>query len=144
LEKLPIPIGLVIAEELREGVEEALKTVKREEATRTHVIRNQLVEGVFTFLSLTGRGRVRELLLMFDNHEVGLYVECDGRSLINHDFNELQDLSEVMEEIDAFERDGSYVFRIGNVSFLSSFSCIVKPKKRALIRQGMVIYDLGF
>ena len=144
MEKLPIPIGLVIAEELKEGVEKALKTVKREEATRAHVIRNQLVEGVFTFLSLTGRGRVRELLLMFDSPDVGLYVECDGRPLINHDFKELQDLSEVMEEIDAFERDSSYVFRVSNVSFLSGFTCVVKPKKRVLIKQGMTIYDLGF
>ena len=144
VERLPLPIGLVIAEEIKSGIEEALKDVGVREVTHTHTVREVLVDRIYNFISLKGRGNVRELILTFDSTDFDLYIESDGRTIINHSFNKLMEISDVMEEIDAFEKNGVYVFRISKISFLNSLNVYVKPHtgKRVTIKEGFTLYNI--
>ena len=142
LSKFPLPIALIIAEEIRSAVEDRLEGLKAAEATRSVIVRDQAIDGVYTLLSLTGKGRVREAVLILDKPDVDIYVEADGRALINHSFAELQEVSDVMEEVDAFDKNGYYVIRLTNISFLSNCYIHVRPRKPLTIKQGLVLYNV--
>jgi len=142
LERLPIPLAIIIAEEIREGVTEKLKDLKAFEATKSVVVKDKLVDRLFEFLTVEGRGRIRELTLVLDKPDFEIYVEADGRAVINHSFSELSQLSEVMEEVDALQTNGYYVFRISNISFLSNCKVILKPQKPVTVKNGLALYNV--
>lgn len=142
LSKFPLPIALIIAEEIKSAVEDRLEGLKVAEATRSVIIRDKVIDGVYTLLSITGKGRVREAVLILDKPDADIYVEADGRALINHSFAELQEVSDVMEEVDAFDKNGYYVIRLTNISFLNNCYIYVKPLKPLTIKQGLVLYNV--
>jgi hypothetical protein len=141
LERLPLPLALILAEEIREGVEEALRELRGAEATRSIVLRDRALEGVFELLSLSGRGRIRELLLVSTSPDFNLYVELDGLELVNHSFRELEEVSEVLEEVDAFERNGYYVVRLRGLGFRDKCLVVVKPHGRLVLKHAFALYD---
>jgi hypothetical protein len=142
LNKFPLPIALIIAEEIKSAVEDRLEGLKAAEATRSVIVRDQAIDGVYTLLSLAGKGRVREAVLILDKPDADIYVEADGRALINHSFAELQEVSDVMEDVDAFDKNGYYVIRLTNISFLSNCYIHVRPRKPLTIKQGLVLYNV--
>jgi hypothetical protein len=143
LRRLPTPLAIILAEELREGVEEALRELRGAEATRSVALRDREVEGVFELLSLSGRGRVRELLLVSTSPDFDLYVEVDGLELVNHSFRELEEVSEVLEEVDAFERNGHYVVRLRNLGFREKCLVVVRPRGRLVLKHAFALYDVA-
>jgi len=142
LGQLPLPIAIIIAEELREAVKEGLRETRVKEATESRIIRDRVVDGVFEFLNISGSGRIRELMLITDNPQFNIYVELDNKPTINHSFTELQQLSEVMEEIDAFEKNGLFVFRATNLYFTEKCYVVVKPIIKITIKHGFILFNL--
>jgi len=140
ISELPLPIALIIADEIRSGVEEKIGIPR--EVTQTVSYRDKVVETTFTLIDVTGTGKVRELVLLTDKPDFDMYVEIDSRAVINHSFTELQDVSEAMEEVDAFDRDGEYVVRFTNLSFLNRFLALIKPRGRITLKQALVLYNL--
>ena len=142
LTQLPIPLSFIIAEEIRESIVEELKGLRVEEVTQSLTVRDRVIEGVYELLNVVGRGRVRELVLITDNPNVNIYVEVDTRPIINHTLIELQQLSEVLEGIDVFERNDSYILRVSNISFIERCYVVVKPLTKAVIRHAFALYNL--
>jgi len=141
LERLPLPLALVFVEEIKNAVEEHLKDLKIRSQTRSFVLKDQVVDKVFSFLSLEGRGKIRELVLISDSPSFNIYIEVDGRSLINHSFNDLAKISELMEDIDVVTND-YYVVRVANISFLNKASVVINPQTKIVLKQAFVLYDL--
>jgi hypothetical protein len=141
IERLPVPVALIIADELRSALEERVGVAK--EATYTVSFRSRVVETEFTLLDVRGRGRVREAVLLADSPDFDVYVEVDGRSIFSHSFAELQSISEVMEGVDAFDRDGEYVFRFSDLSFLNRFLYVIRPRGRVTLKHALVLYNLA-
>jgi hypothetical protein len=145
LRELPLPLAIIIAEELREGVEEALGKLRK--PLSTYVVDHKMLslEGSREMLNLRGRGTLRELLVVFEDPDLLVALEADGRQIINHRLSELMDVSELLEDVDVFERNGSYVFRISSVHFLSGLRNVLaplNPSARATVKRYFAIYDI--
>ena len=142
LDQLPLPIVIIIAEELREAIKNSLREARVEEATESRIIRDRVIDSVFELLNISGSGKIRELMLITDSPEFNIYVELDNKPIINHSFTELQQLSEIMEEIDAFEKNGLFVFRATNLYFTEKCKVIVKPAIKITIKHGFILFNL--
>ena len=142
LERLPIPLAIIVAEELREGIEKVISDIRLKEATYSTTVRNQIVDKLYTFLSLSGRGKLREAVLITNSPEFNIYVDVDGRSIVNHSFSELMDVSEYMEEIDAFDKNGYYVVRLSSLAFLSRCQIVLLPYKNLVLKHAFAIYNI--
>jgi len=141
IKSLPIPLALILAEELKDEVREALGKAGRL-VTRTVAMRDVVLEGVLDLLKVSGKGMVREAVIVSDTTSYDVYVEVDGRSVLNHSFDELVLLSDVLEYVDALSRDGSYLLRLSELSFLSGCVVRVKPRGNVRLNQVLIIYDV--
>ena len=142
LKRLPIPLVLIFAEELSSRLEGVFEGVRVREVTKSVIVRDLSIDKLYDFINLLGVGRVRELVLITDLPDFELHVEVDGRLLIRHSFDELSSISQVMEEVDAFEKDGAYVVRLSNIRFTNNCKVYVLPRKRITIKQGLTLYDM--
>jgi len=141
IKSLPIPLALILAEELKDELREALGKAGRL-VTRTVVMRDVVLEGVSDLLKVSGKGRVREAVIVSDTTSYDVYVEVDGRSVLNHSFDDLALLSDVLEFVDALSRNGSYLLRLSELSFLSGCVVRVKPRGSVRLSQVLITYDV--
>lgn len=142
LRELPIPLAIIIAEEIRGAVEEIIGGVGRW-ATRSITLKDVTIERVTEVLSVEGRGKVREAVVVADSPDFAVYVETDGRVVLDFTFPNLQKLSEVMVNVDAIDRDGEYLLRLSDISFLSSCTLRLRPLGRVTLKHVLVIYDVA-
>jgi hypothetical protein len=142
LKELPIPLAIIVAEELREGVEEALAKLRK--PISTYVVEHKMLSliGSKTLLDLVGRGTLRELLIISDSPNLLVMVEADGRPIINHRLSELMEVTELLENIDVFERNGTHVLRISSVYFLNKLRNVLVSPITTTVRRYFAIYDI--
>ena len=145
LRELPVPLAIIIAEELREGVEEALGKLRK--PLSTYVVDHKMLRlsGSRKMLDLSGRGTLRELLIITDSPDLLVALEADDRQVVNHRLSELAEVSDLLENIDVFERDGSYVFRISSVHFLTRLRNVlapITPTAQATVKRYFALYDI--
>lgn len=145
LRELPVPLAIIVAEELREGVEKVLRALGK--PLSTYVVDHRMLglSGSRTMLDLSGRGTLRELLIIADSPDLLVALEVDSRQIVNHRLTELMEVSDLLENIDVFERNGSYVFRISSVHFLNRLRNILvplTPSAQATVKRYFALYDI--
>lgn len=138
-----LPVALILAEEIMEELLEGRKEEGGVRAsTRSVIVRDQVVEGVYTLLSVAGRGKVREAVIVTDSPDLTIYIEVDGKPYINHGFTELLGLSDVIRSVDVFDKDGTYVVRTSDIAFLEGCNIYLRPHRRLVVKHALVLYDV--
>jgi len=137
---------IVAAEEaarrMAEGVRVEVKPVEVK-PTSTHVVekRNVVLEGEKVIVQTTGCGVLQEFMAKAESTDFQILIEKDGETAIHGSYSEYAEISQDVEEIDAFaERDpdgvltGAYVFRVSNIEFTESLTVIIKTTKPVKFR----------
>jgi len=118
-------LELVFVEELERGVVEAMRSVKlpeimlpEEAKVRTKTIDDTpgTITGWFDVLRTRNEGVLIEALLVSDKTDYSVYIETDSLT-IRKTFDELNQISDYVNSIAAFQNDDSYILHINDIKF---------------------------
>ncbi|MEM1522298.1 MAG: hypothetical protein QXU69_04690 [Thermofilaceae archaeon] len=140
---LSMAMQIVVAEEVGRQIGEKVEVEVEVPRPRTVVIdvRNLLVEDRYELLDVAGPGHLKELLVVSPSSSFSLSLLVDGRA-IKLDFADLVEVSEVLERVDAFERDGRYVLRLSDVKWVESFLAVVQVDQPTQLERVFADYDV--
>lgn len=79
--------------------------------------RNITVDGEDTIIDREGYGVLQELMLKADSPDFQVYVYSNMDPLVYGSYTRYAGISPQVEEVDAFEVDGVYVFRVSDIDF---------------------------
>ena len=131
--ELPLP-------ELKE-ISEKLDRLRPPEVVTKTLDRRMEFEGAKEILSVTGRGRLREFILRAASKEFRVEIMVDGVPKIDRSFDDLGRITAYLDTIDAFEVDGEYVVRIGEMSWLKTFRLMIYANGRIEFPDVFAVYD---
>jgi len=100
------------------------------------------VETVQTFLDLTGRGVLRELVLRSTSNSYSVVLTVDNVAILSRSFEQLDAISEATRYLDAYESDGTYVLRILDIRFKNTLKFVVVPEESLTFSNMFALYDL--
>jgi hypothetical protein len=86
---------------------------------------NMSVSGSYELLNLIGRGTLNELAIVSPSRKFGIQIFSDNLTRIFKDFDELEQISQYVESIDAFEDNGSYILSVKDISWIDSFRLLL-------------------
>ena len=139
ISKLPLPLSLVLFEEFVKELKE-VKLPEIKEITKSIILRNVFISGTYKMLEVTGKGKIREAIIIINKPTINIYIEIDDREVINHSYDELSKISGYVEGIDAFQSNEDYIIRIANLSFIKK--ALIFLKANVLLKHGLVLYDI--
>ena len=114
------------AEQLARGVQ--VKVVQTPApAYTTRVEKKKDVEIPVTLIDETGQGKLKELIIKSSFNGYRLIVSVDGRVLYSDDYEWFQDISQEVDEIAAFESNGTYVLHLSDIAFSNRIRVRVEP-----------------
>jgi hypothetical protein len=87
------------------------------EAPSTKVVRLKSVRLPSVLVDAKGPGRLLELVAVSPTDGFALRVVADGRALFDDPYPWFESMSPLLEGVDAFSLDGSYVVRISGIEF---------------------------
>jgi hypothetical protein len=99
--------------------------------TPTHVVdrRNVVLHGEEVIVQTMGYGVLKEFMCKAESEDFQVLVEKDGETVVFGSYSEYADISQDVEEIEAFpERDadgeltGAYVFKVNDVEFAKNLT----------------------
>jgi hypothetical protein len=93
----------------------------------SRVVRSVDVKIPATLIDEYGSGCLKEFLVKSTGKNYVLRVYVDGSELYHNSFSWFQDISQEVEEIDAFEEDGVYVLRLGDINFAKHVKIMAEP-----------------
>ncbi len=131
----PAIMQIVLLDEIAGRLEElAEKGDRLKTILNSHLVerRNITVNGEETIIDKQGYGVLQELMLKAESREFQVYVYSDMDPLIYGSYDRYAGISPQVEEVDAFEVDGVYVFRVSDIDFEERL--IVKISTTAPIR----------
>jgi len=117
---------IVITEEIIRG----LKTTKEKKEyktpnKRTIIYREKNVGTPRKILEYKTSGKLYELTVVSDSDTTKYMIEIDGVTIVNNTWQELNNVSPFLSDIDAYITNGKYVFRIQNINFYQNITANV-------------------
>jgi hypothetical protein len=143
----PKEVDLVeIEEAAREIGEEISRRVKipkiLEAVTRTIDRANEPVTHTFDIIKSDTRGRLREATVRSPSSNFSVLMLSDGVTRLSRSYSELANISQYLESIDAYQaEDGTYVLRIGEINWTSSFLLTIYVKEKIVFNNIFAVYD---
>jgi len=155
-------LALVLSEEMARNIgEEIAKRValpKREivprevvvqpampmmERKRSHTVDkvDYTTSDIYTVIESPGPGIMKECTVRSTSKNYRLYIEADSAEKIHRTFAELQALSSYVESIDAFEVDGTYILRIGEMHWRESFRLVLRPLEEVSFQNIFALWE---
>ena len=96
-----------------------------------------------TIIDEKGRGCLKELLVKSNRGDYKLTLVADGMTLYNYAYSWFEDVSQQLEEIDAFQTDeGDYILHISDVKFLESIKVSLEPVLATLPAEAFTINEV--
>jgi hypothetical protein len=133
-ELLKTALALAIAEENARIVAERLAgkiqvQVSPSPPTASKTVKLRDINLPKTLIDEAGCGVLRELVIRSESSNYVLTVYVDGFPLYNNSYSWFQEVSQVVEGIDAFHDDESnlYVLRLSNIHFTENLKIIAEP-----------------
>jgi len=83
------------------------------------------ISGASELLNLTGKGTLKELAVVSPSRNFGIQVFSDNVTRILRSFDELEQISQHVESIAAYEEDGLYVLNVKDVSWIDNFRLMI-------------------
>jgi len=145
LKGLPLPIQLLLVEELKEEPEKLVEKPKpkQEEKKQGRPKRNFIYKTNFSVERKTRlveskrKGKLKEFAAKVDNTNFRLLVRIDDIDTLYDTFSKLQEISAQSDLIDAYEEvnqvgntTGYYILRLENLSWDNSFTILIVPGER--------------
>jgi hypothetical protein len=138
--------------------EEARQTVKvtvppvEVKPTPSHVVdrRNVIVEGEEIIVHRLGYGVLQEFMAKAEDTDFQVLIEKDGETVVYGSYSEYAEISQDVEEIDAFaERDaegeltGAYVFKVNDIEFAKGLTIKINTTKPVKFRAIFCKYKIA-
>lgn len=123
----PQELDLVMVEEMAEQIAERFPK-PREVVTKTLDKKDVSFTGTYNIISVTVRGKLRELTLHSKSKKFHVYILADKMVKLDRSFEELDAISEYLNVIDAFEVDGEYVVHLKDLSWERKFLLTVTAR----------------
>jgi hypothetical protein len=95
--------------------------------TFSRVIRLTDVRIPETIVEEPGCGCLKELVIRSGDASYILRVYADGLELYHNSYTWFKNISQTVEEIDAFEEDGTYTLRLSDIHFTKGIKIIAEP-----------------
>ena len=139
---IDLAIQIVAAEENARLIAESIKDKVQVEVTPTpslpitsRVIRDTNVKIPDTLIDLDGSGCIKEFVIKSSSVNYILKVYVDNLELYHNTYTWFENISQQVEEIDAFEDNGIYVLRLSNINFANGIKIAAEPIITALEQQ---------
>jgi hypothetical protein len=114
----------LVAKELAKGVQVQVTPALKKSSK---VIRLFNVKIPATIVEELGSGQLKELIVKSAGKDYVLRVYSDGQELYHNSYTWFESISQTVEEIDAFEEDGTYVLRLSDIHFTEKLTIIAEP-----------------
>jgi hypothetical protein len=85
-----------------------------------------------TLIDEVGSGCLKELVIKSSSKDYILRVYVGGSELYHNNYTWFQDMSQKVEEIDAFEENGTYILRLSDINFAKNLKIIAEPSTTTL------------
>lgn len=85
------------------------------------------VNGDTNILPFRGEGTLDSVLVIVDSDQFEPFIEIDDEDVVKESFSDLQAVSNELESISAYEKDGQYVFSATGYSFQDWMSTGMRP-----------------
>ena len=99
-----------------------------------------------TLLSMSGKGKIRNVVIKSKSNDIKINIMCDGRDIINETFDELDKNSDYTDLYNAFFDDSNnyYVFTVSDINFSSRASVKIFPisKNTTKVDSVEIVYDI--
>lgn len=143
----PREIDLVEIEEVaREVGRELAKRIGRIELPKpkTEIIdkKNFTVRGNFELLNVNLRGELKELFIKSPSPNFSILFMRDNSRIIDKKFTELQEVTQELEFIAAFDDNGSYVLNIKDIKWISQCMILLTAHEQITFQNIFARYDL--
>jgi len=80
-----------------------------------------------TLIDESGCGVLRELVVKNGDKYFGLEVVVDGVYVYHKSWDEFNAISEYVDEVAAFEDDGTYILHLSDIKFSSMIKVVLRP-----------------
>jgi len=101
----------------------------------SRVVRKVNVKIPDTLIDEVGSGCLKELVIKTSFKDYILRVYVDNLELYHNTYTWFENISQQVEEIDAFEDNGIYVLRLSNINFANGIKIAAEPIITALEQQ---------
>ena len=133
-------LTIVAAEENARLTAESIAEKIQVEVTPTPPLTSRVVRKVNvkipdTLIDEVGSGCLKELVIKSSFKDYVLRVYVDGSELYHNNYTWFQDMSQKVEEIDAFEENGTYILRLSDINFAKNLKIIAEPSTTTLTLQ---------
>jgi len=154
-------LGDIIGEKLKEKLPEILPTVKVEipappppvtpiirrielpkPKTETIDKKNFTVKGNFELLNVKLRGELKELLIKSPSPNFSILLMCDNIRIMDRKFTELQEVTQELDFIAAFEDNGSYILNIKDIKWIDQCMILLTAHEQITFQNIFARYDL--
>jgi len=80
-----------------------------------------------SLIDVTGRGCLKEFLIKSERSDFKVQAAVDGITVFSNPYSWFQEMSQYIEAISAFEKNGEFIFLITDLKFSKSLKLIVEP-----------------
>jgi len=109
--------SIILAEELSNNIriKQKIELEKPEYTTLVGWLKN--VSTPFEVINISGSGELKSIVIKNNNKNFSLKIIADNNVLYDKSWDEYSTISEYIEDIDAFEYNGTYILRISDIKF---------------------------
>ena len=112
-----------LEEAAREAGRELAKSVPRAKELVTRIVdkKDYPVKYTFDIIKTNLPGKLSELSIVSPSQMFSLLIMSDGVKKLSRSYSELAELSPYSRSVDAYEEDGTFIVRIGEMDWLNNF-----------------------
>jgi len=86
-------------------------------------------------------GSLREMIIVSPTKNFSVIIVADGILKLRRDFGSLLEISQYLESIDAFEKNGGYVLRLSNISWIENILITIYVDEPTTFKYIYAIWD---
>jgi hypothetical protein len=125
-------LTIVAAEENARLMAETIAEKIQVEVTPTPTLTSKIIRKVNinipdTLIDEVGSGHLKELVIKTSSKNYILRVYVDESELYHNTYTWFQNISQEVEEIDAYEENGTYILRLSDINFTKNLKIIAEP-----------------
>jgi hypothetical protein len=130
-------LTIVAAEENARLMAETIAEKIQVEVTPTPTLTSKIIRKVNinipdTLIDEVGSGHLKELVIKTSSKNYILRVYVDESELYHNTYTWFQNISQEVEEIDAYEENGTYILRLSDINFTKNLKIIAEPSTTIL------------